>query len=45
VRDLLNRSFGGEAAPLMMHLAETSGLDEADLKRLRKLLESNKEKR
>lgn len=38
VRDLVNRFFGGKAAPLMLHLAETQKLEAADLKRLRKLL-------
>lgn len=43
VRDLVNRFFGGKAAPLMLHLAETQKLEAADLKRLRKLLKPDQD--
>lgn len=42
IGDLLNRFFGGDAVPLVMHLAESRRINRADLKRLEEML---KEKR
>ena len=38
VGDFVDRLFGGDPFPLMMHLADESELDEADLNRLKKLI-------
>jgi predicted transcriptional regulator len=38
VKDLVNRFFGGKAAPLMLHLAQSEKLGKDDLERLRNLL-------
>jgi BlaI family transcriptional regulator, penicillinase repressor len=43
VGDLLNRFFGGDAVPLMMHLAESRRISRADLKRLEAMLDRPKE--
>jgi BlaI family transcriptional regulator, penicillinase repressor len=42
VRDLINRFFGGEAVPLVMHLAKDRKIDQEDLRRLQDLLNSQK---
>jgi predicted transcriptional regulator len=44
VKDLVNRFFGGKAAPLMLHLAQSEKLAEDDLDRLRNLLKSDPKK-
>jgi len=38
VDDLVGRFFGGDAVPLVMHLAKNQRLDKQDLKRLQDLL-------
>jgi len=38
VRRFLKRLFGGDAVPLMLHLAQTGRLTEGDLDRLRELI-------
>jgi BlaI family penicillinase repressor len=40
VNDFLERLFGGDAIPLMQHLAEHGRIDADDLERLKKLIES-----
>jgi BlaI family transcriptional regulator, penicillinase repressor len=42
IGDLLNRFFGGDAVPLVMHLAESRRISSADLKRLEALLKQRK---
>jgi BlaI family transcriptional regulator, penicillinase repressor len=42
VRDLINRFFGGDAVPLVMHLAKDRKIDQEDLERLQDLLKSRK---
>jgi len=39
VNDFLERLFGGDAIPLVQHLAEHGRIDADDLERLRRLLE------
>ncbi len=39
VGDFVERLFGGDPLPLMLHLADQSELKEADVKRLKKLIE------
>jgi predicted transcriptional regulator len=39
VRDFTKRLFGGDALPLVTHLIEDGGLDEADIRQLRKLID------
>jgi BlaI family penicillinase repressor len=41
VGDLVGRFFGGDAVPLVMHLAQSRQIDEEDLKRLQKMLKDN----
>ena len=43
VSDLVDRFFGGDAVPLVMHLARNQKIDRVDLKRLQDLL-SQKDK-
>ena len=38
IGDLVDRYFGGNAVPLVMHLARNQGIDAAELKRLQELL-------
>ena len=38
VGDFVERLFGGDPLPLMMHLADESELDSADIERLKKLI-------
>lgn len=40
VNDFLERLFGGDAIPLMQHLAENGRIDAKDLERLKELIES-----
>ncbi|PYJ85330.1 MAG: transcriptional regulator [Verrucomicrobia bacterium] len=42
VGDLVNRFFGGDAVPLLMHLARTRKIAREDLKRLQDLLKRPK---
>ena len=39
VGDFVDRLFGGDPLPLMLHLAEKSKLDDKDVNRLRKLID------
>ncbi len=39
VDDLIDRLFGGEALPLMRHLIEERGINDAELAELRKLMQ------
>ena len=39
VGDFVKRLFGGDPMPLMLHLADQSELEPADIKRLKKLIE------
>jgi len=39
VGDFVERLFGGDPLPLMLHLADQSELEPADIKRLKKLIE------
>ena len=39
VNDFVDRLFGGDPVPLMLHLADKATLDAEDLKRLRKLID------
>lgn len=41
VGDFVDRLFGGDPLPLMMHLADQSKLDDDDIKRLKKLIEKH----
>ena len=41
VRDFVNRLFGGDPVPLMMHLADHSKLTGDDINRLKKLIDRN----
>jgi predicted transcriptional regulator len=41
VGDLVGRFFGGDAVPLLMHLAKSRQIDQEDLKRLQRLLKEN----
>ena len=41
VGDFVERLFGGDPLPLMMHLADQSELNPADIKRLKKLIEKH----
>lgn len=41
VGDFVDRLFGGDPLPLMMHLADHSDLKDEDIKRLKKLIEKN----
>jgi len=41
VSELLKRFFGGDAVPLVLHLAETKQIDQEDVKRLQELLDDN----
>jgi BlaI family transcriptional regulator, penicillinase repressor len=42
VRDFVERLFGGDPVPLMMHLADHSKLTGDDINRLKKLMEQKK---
>lgn len=42
VRKLTNRLFGGRAAPLVAHLADSEGLSDQDIAELEKLIEELK---
>lgn len=42
VRDFVDRLFGGDPVPLMMHLADHSKLTGEDIHRLKKLIDRNK---
>jgi predicted transcriptional regulator len=44
VGDFVERLFGGDVRPLMMHLAGQSDLNEKDIERLRKLIEKPSQK-
>lgn len=44
VKDLVNRFFGGKAAPLMLHLAQSEKLAKDDLDQLRKVLSASGKK-
>jgi BlaI family transcriptional regulator, penicillinase repressor len=39
VSDFVNRLFGGDPVPLLLHLADHSKLNDEDVKRLKKLIE------
>ena len=39
VNDLVNRLFGGNTLPLMKHLIEERGIDQADIEQLRQLID------
>jgi BlaI family transcriptional regulator, penicillinase repressor len=41
VRDFVDRLFGGDPLPLLLHLADHSKLKDEDIKRLRKLIEAS----
>ena len=41
VGDLLNRLFGGDAVPLLLHLAKDQKIGQDDLQRLQELLRKN----
>ncbi len=41
VGDLVGRFFGGDAVPLVLHLAKSRSIDKEDLKRLQHLLKNN----
>ena len=41
VGDLVGRFFGGDAVPLVLHLAKSRRIDKEDLKRLQHLLKNN----
>ena len=41
VGDFVDRLFGGDPVPLMLHLANHSRLDAEDIKRIRKLIEKH----
>lgn len=43
VGDFVNRLFGGDPLPLMLHLADHSELDANDIKRLKKLIKKQDE--
>jgi BlaI family transcriptional regulator, penicillinase repressor len=43
VKDFIDRLFGGDPAPLLLHLAETGEVSTEDLERLRKVIEENEE--
>jgi BlaI family transcriptional regulator, penicillinase repressor len=43
VGDFVNRLFGGDPLPLMLHLADHSELDAGDIKRLKKLIKKQDE--
>ena len=43
VGDFVERLFGGDPVPLMLHLADRSDLDADDVKRLKKLIDKEKE--
>lgn len=43
VGDFVQRLFGGDPLPLMMHLADHSELKEEDIKRLKKLIKQQSE--
>jgi len=43
VGDFVERLFGGDAIPLMLHLADHSELKEEDIERLKKLIERQSE--
>ena len=42
VGDFVDRLFGGDPVPLMLHLADSSELSDEDVERLRKLLDKDK---
>lgn len=42
VKDMVNRFFGGKAAPLMLHLAQSEKLGKDDLAQLRELLDNDR---
>ncbi len=42
VGDFVERLYGGDPIPLMMHLADSAALDAADIKRLKKLINKAK---
>ncbi len=41
VRDFIDRLFGGDPVPLMLHLADRTELNPKDLQRLKKMLEAD----
>jgi len=41
VGDFVERLFGGDPVPLMLHLADHADLDAADVKRLKKLIDKS----
>jgi BlaI family penicillinase repressor len=41
VGDLVGRFFGGDAVPLLMHLAQSRQIDREDLKRMQEMLKEN----
>jgi BlaI family penicillinase repressor len=45
VSELLKRFFGGDAVPLVMHLAETHQIDKDDVARLQEMLATEKKKK
>ncbi len=45
VSELVKRFFGGDAVPLVMHLAETNQIDQGDVKRLQAMLAAAKRKK
>ena len=44
VGDFVERLFGGDPLPLMLHLADESKLDSADIERLKKLIKKKSKK-
>lgn len=42
VGDFVERLFGGDPIPLLLHLADQADLDESDVKRLRRLIQKNR---
>ena len=44
VGDFVERLFGGDPLPLMLHLADESELDSADIERLKKLIKKKSKK-
>lgn len=45
VGDFVDRLFGGDPLPLMLHLADETDLDDEELARLRKLIQQKSKKR
>ena len=42
VGDFVDRLFGGDPVPLMLHLADRSGLRDEEIRRLKKLIDKDK---